>query len=29
MEPGGMLFDVSFERYKGLVDEVCDLFVAV
>jgi len=29
MEPRRMLFDVSFERNKILMDEVCDLFVAV
>jgi hypothetical protein len=29
MEPRRMLFDVSFERNKVLVNEVCDLFVAV
>jgi hypothetical protein len=29
MKPGGMLFDMSFERDKRLVDEVCDLFVTV
>lgn len=29
MEPGGMLFNVSFERYKRLIDEICDHLVAV
>jgi hypothetical protein len=29
MEPGGMFFDVSLQRYKILVDEVGDFFVAV
>jgi hypothetical protein len=29
MEPGGMFFDVSFQRDKTLIDEVCNLFVAV
>jgi hypothetical protein len=29
MEPRRMLFDVSFERNKVLMDEVCDLLVAV
>jgi hypothetical protein len=29
MEPGRMFFDVSFQRYKILVDEVGDFFVVV
>jgi hypothetical protein len=29
MEPGGMFFDVSFQRYEALVDEVGDFLVAV
>jgi len=29
MEPRRVLFDVSFERHKILMDEVCDLLVAV
>jgi hypothetical protein len=29
MEPRGMLFDVSFQRYKTLIDEVGDFLVAV
>jgi hypothetical protein len=29
MEPRRMLFDVSFERNKVLMDEVCHFFVAV
>jgi hypothetical protein len=29
MEPGGMFFDVSFQRYKALMDEVGNFLVAV
>jgi hypothetical protein len=29
MEPGRMFFDVSFQRYKALMDEVGYFFVAV
>jgi hypothetical protein len=29
MEPRGMFFDVSFDRDKGLVDEICDFLVTV
>src|SRR5712671_2282768 len=29
MKPCWMLFDVGFERYKCLVDEICDCLVAV
>jgi hypothetical protein len=29
MEPGGMFFDVSFERYEALMNEVGNFFVAV
>jgi hypothetical protein len=29
MKPGGMFFNVSFQRYKILVDEVGDFLVAV
>ena len=29
MEPRGMLFDVSFDGDKGLVDEICDFLVTV
>jgi hypothetical protein len=29
MEPGGMFFNVSFQRYKALMDEVGNFLVAV
>jgi hypothetical protein len=29
MEPGGMFFDMSFQRYKALMDEVGNFLVAV
>jgi hypothetical protein len=29
MEPGGMFFDMSVQRYKALMDEVGNFLVAV
>jgi hypothetical protein len=29
MEPGRMFFDMSFQRYKALMDEVGNFLVAV
>jgi hypothetical protein len=29
MEPGGMFFDVSFQRYKALIDEAGYSLVAI
>src|SRR5258706_9353041 len=29
MKPCGMLFDVGFDRDKGLVDKICDRLIAV
>jgi len=29
MKPGRVFFDVSFDRDKGLIDEICDCLVAV
>jgi hypothetical protein len=29
MEPRGTFLDVSFDRNKGLVDEICDFLVTI